>query len=245
MRTPLRAIGIAVLVLAGCGASSGGGGAPGETVTPGGGPTCGAFRLTHYTAGTAGWCEFHRTLPILPASVRDGMTLAIAEPWDGGSYGGAPGEACGECWEIDTLSGTRTVMVHDLCPIAGNPLCAGGQFHFDLSSEAAAALASTGLDAGSTRRVPCPVAGNAFLEIIDRNEWGYLRLQVVNQRIPVRLVEYRPVGGGAWIDRHGHGPGGERQRDGAPRGRRALRTLNGRAVEPPVVPFLVPETRFR
>lgn len=240
MRTPWRVSWAAALVLAGCGSAGGGGGGPGP-VEPGGGPTCGAVRLTHYTAGAKGWCEFDRTLPVLPAFVRSGMTLAIAEPWDGGSYEGAAGEACGECWEIDTLSGTRTVMVHDLCPIQGNPLCAGPQFHFDLSSEAAAALGSTGLDAASTRRVACPVTGNAYLEVIDRNQWGYLRFQVVNQRVPVRLVEFRPVGGSTWRPATRNGgawhvlDGGDTFASGAPGGVFRLTSAQGQVLEMPGV----------
>jgi len=197
MRRPQVALWAAV-ALAASGCTSGtGNGEPGPPPAPGGGPACGEVRLTHYTAGAVGWCEFHRTLSVLPASVRSGMTFAIAEPWNGGSYGGVAGEACGECWELDTISGTQVVMVHDLCPIEGNPLCAGGFFHFDLASEAAAALGSQGLDEGSARRVACPVTGNAYLEILDRNDW-YLRFQVVNQRVPVRQVDYRAATGGAW-----------------------------------------------
>jgi hypothetical protein len=196
MRTTWLAIAVAAGVLAGCGSAGGGGGGP-VPVAPGGGPTCSAVRLTNYDASARGWCEFDRTLPILPSFVRSGMTLAIAEPWDGGSYGGAAGEACGECWEISSISGTRIVMVHDLCPVEGNPLCAGGFFHFDLASEAAAALLTQGLYAASTRRVACPVTGTAYLEILDRNDW-YLRFQVVNQRVPVRQVDYRAASGGAW-----------------------------------------------
>jgi hypothetical protein len=126
------------------------------------------------------------------------LTLAIAEPYDGSSYGGDPGEACGECWEISTLTNTAVVMVHDLCPIQGNPLCAGGHFHFDLSTEAANALHGGGLDEAQTRRVACPVAGNAYLEILDRNEWGYLRFSLVNHRVPVRRVEYRSTTDTVW-----------------------------------------------
>ncbi len=196
MRTPPLAL-WAALLAAGCGSAGGGSSQP-EPPAPGGGQVCGSVRLTSYDASATGWCEFDRTLPVLPAFVRSGMTLAIAEPWDGGSYEGAAGQACGECWEIDSLSGTRIVMVHDLCPIQGNPLCAGGHFHFDLASEAATALQTQGLFAASARRVACPVTGNMHLEILDRNEWGYLRFQVVNHRVPVRLVEHRPAAGGAW-----------------------------------------------
>src|SRR5512138_3880223 len=61
--------------------------------------TCGSVRLTSYSASNGGWCEFDRSAPMLPDFVRQGLTLAIAEPWNGSSYGGANGEACGECWE--------------------------------------------------------------------------------------------------------------------------------------------------
>ena len=163
-------------------------------------PTCSGVRLTAYTASSGGWCEFDRTLDVLPAAVRKGMTFAIAEPWNGGSYEGASGEACGECWEVDTVNGTAVVMVHDLCPIEGNPLCSGGYFHFDLSTEAAEALGGGGLDGAAARRVPCPVEGNVHAQINDANEWGYLRLAFVNHRIPIRTARVRALPNGAWQD---------------------------------------------
>ncbi|MCC6524963.1 MAG: hypothetical protein IT373_20065 [Polyangiaceae bacterium] len=177
----------------GSGAAGGSGG-----VAPGPSDACGSVRLTSYTAAPGGWCEFDRTSPVLPSSVLAGLTLAVAEPYDGSSYGGEPGEACGECWEIDTITDTRIVMVHDLCPIQGNPLCAGGHFHFDLSTEAAQALHGGGLDEGQARRVPCPVTGNVHVQVNDRNEWGYLRLAFLNHRIPIRSAEYRAVGDAVW-----------------------------------------------
>ena len=182
----------------GAGAGAGGAGGSGG-IAPGPSADCGSVRLTAYTAGPSGWCEMDSTLPLLPAFVRDRMTLAIAEPYNGSSYGGEPGEACGECWEIDTISATQVVMVDNLCPIEGNPLCAGGHFHFDLSTEAGAALDGGGLDEGQARRVPCPVAGNVHILINDRNEWGYLRLAFVNHRIPIRTAEYRASGGNDWL----------------------------------------------
>ena len=66
---------------------------------------CGSVRLTSYNAGSQGWCEFPRNANFLPSFVRNGVTGAIAEPWNGSSYDGDPGEACGECWEIDTING--------------------------------------------------------------------------------------------------------------------------------------------
>lgn len=161
--------------------------------------TCGSVRLTQYWSADSGWCEFHRTSSVLPVFVREGMTTAIAEPYNGSSYDGEPGEACGECWEVSTISNTEIVMVYDLCPIEGNPLCAGGAFHFDLSPEAAEALRGGSLDAASARRVPCPVTGNIHAEILDRNEWGYVRLAFVNHRFPIRTAEYRSAEGEAWM----------------------------------------------
>jgi hypothetical protein len=151
---------------------------------------------------------------MLPTFVRNGLTLAIAEPWNGSSYGGVSGESCGECWEISSIDATEIVMVHDLCPIEGNPVCNGSHFHFDVSTETAAALNLAGLDAANARRVPCPVNGNAHLQVIDRNEWGYVRFQIINHRIPVRTVEFRGTdstvyysaerSGGAWaVPEHG------------------------------------------
>ncbi len=200
MRSNFLAIGIVALFLANCddgkSASNNRNNADPQPVDP----ACASVRLTSYTAAAGGWCEFDRTLPILPAFVREGMTTAIAEPWNGGSYQGEPGEACGECWEIDTLGGTQIVMVHDLCPIEGNPVCAGSHFHFDLASEVARRLALDGLDEGRARRVPCPVAGNIHVQILDWNQWGYVRGQFVNHRIPVRSAELRfsSMPEGAW-----------------------------------------------
>lgn len=161
-------------------------------------PACTSVRLTAYQASAGGWCEFDRTLPFLPDFVLDGMTTAIAEPWNNSSYGGDVGEACGECWEVSNLYETQVVMVHDLCPIEGNPLCSGWHFHFDLSTEAGAALQGGGLDAAVARRVPCPVTGNIHVQINDWNEWGYLRLAFVNHRIPIRAAEVRAAPAGDW-----------------------------------------------
>lgn len=162
--------------------------------------TCGSVRLTSYEVFQQGWCEFDRSLPVLPGFVRDGMTAAIAEPFNGGSYEGEPGEACGECWEITTPTQTGIVMISDLCPNAGNPLCQGGYFHLDLAREAAEVLEGGGLDEGYARRVPCPVEGSIHVLVNDEN-FAYLRLAFLNHRVPVRLVEFRSAGGptpGAW-----------------------------------------------
>ena len=161
-------------------------------------PACSSVRLTQYWSTNWGWCEFPSDRDFLPEFAQDGITLAIAEPWNGGSYAGEPGEACGECWEISTSYASQVVMVHDLCPIEGNPLCAGSQFHFDLTPEAATAVNGGSNDAATARRVPCPVTGNVHAAILDWNQWGYLRLSFMNHRIPIRQAEARLEPGGEW-----------------------------------------------
>jgi EXPB1-like domain 1 len=162
-------------------------------------PSCTSARLTQYWSTTWGWCEFPSDRSFLPTFAQNGITLAIAEPWNGGSYGGEPGEACGECWEISTSFATQVVMVHDLCPIEGNPLCAGVHFHLDLTPEAAAAVQGGGNDAATARRVPCPVTGNIHAAILDWNQWGYLRCSFSNHRIAIRSAEVRREPGGEWV----------------------------------------------
>jgi len=162
-------------------------------------PDCSSVRLTQYWSTTWGWCEFPSDRPFLPAFVQSGITMAIAEPWAGGSHGGEFGEACGECWEISTSFATQVIMVHDLCPIEGNPLCAGVHFHLDLTPEAADAVSGGGNDAATARRVPCPVTGNVHAAILDWNQWGYLRLSFMNHRIAIRSAEVRADPGGDWI----------------------------------------------
>jgi hypothetical protein len=162
-------------------------------------PECSSVRLTQYWSTIWGWCEFPSDRSFLPSFAREGITLAIAEPWNTSSYGGEPGEACGECWEISTSFATQVVMVHDLCPIEGNPLCAGSQFHFDLTPEAAAVLQGGSNDAAVARRVPCPVSGSVYAAIHDWNQWGYLRLSFMNHRIPIRAAEVRAEPDGEWL----------------------------------------------
>jgi expansin (peptidoglycan-binding protein) len=198
---------------------------------------CGSVRLTRYSASDRGWCEYDRTLPVLPNWVRQGLTLAIAEPYNGSSYGGVSGESCGECWEISTIHDSAVVMVHDLCPIEGNPLCAGGHFHFDLSGSSADRLQGGSLDEAQARRLPCPVTGNVHLQINDRNQWGYLRLQFVNHRLPIRTAEYQIADGGAWraITRSGGAwhvvEDNETFAQGSPGGRFRLTSAQGEVVE--------------
>lgn len=156
---------------------------------------CGSVRLTSYNVFARGWCEWDTDYAFLPQFVRSGMTAAIAEPYNGGTYGGDPGEACGECWEVDTVNGTEIVMIADLCPIEGNPLCAGEHFHLDLTSEAAQVVGGGGLDQAQARRVPCPIDGNIHVLVNDDNN-TYLRVAFMNFTAPIRSIEFRGAGPG-------------------------------------------------
>lgn len=162
---------------------------------------CEPLRLTYYTVGTAGACEVMDVPAALPRIARDGLTTAVAEPWFGGSLGGAPAEACGECWELTTAHGTRTVVVTDLCPIAGNPICAGDFFHFDVARPVAEALdfIGAGTVEASARRVPCPVEGSAFAVLRDGDP-TFLRLAISNIVVGIRRVEMRGAGPGVSSD---------------------------------------------
>jgi hypothetical protein len=148
-------------------------------------------------------CGWFKNDPYMPEFVRvQRMTAAMAQSWWGGSYvgpnQGLTGDTCGECWEITTYFSTRIVMVDDWCPANGNPLCATNQFHIDLAETSATALGSNGLDAATARPVPCPVAGNLFAVITDYNQWGYTQFPIADARIPVRTVEFKPVGSSQW-----------------------------------------------
>lgn len=161
---------------------------------------CEPVRLTRYAAQEFTGCGWSRTMPFMPGFVRqDGFTMAMAEPFYGSSYGGEPGEACGECWEVTTPHSTAIVMSDNLCPIQGNPLCSeAGQLHFDLSMEVAEFLMGGRNDMGIARPVPCPVEGNIHVQVRDRS-WGYFQFVVQNHRIPVRQVEVRPEGSEEWL----------------------------------------------
>lgn len=176
-----------------------GGGGTGGTPDGGSGPTtgCTAARLTYYDVAGAGACEVMDVPSALPQIARDGLTAAMSEPWWGGSLDGDPAEACGECWEITTADATRTVVITDLCPIQGNPICAGDFFHFDVAHTAAVPLGYEpwGVVEAAVRRVPCPVEGNIFAIVRDANPW-YMRLTLASIRVAIRMVEYRGAGAG-------------------------------------------------
>lgn len=137
----------------------------------------------------------------MPAFVRiQNFTAAIAEPFYGSSFAGQAAEACGECWEVTTPTQTEIVMVDNLCPIQGNPLCSEpDQFHLDLSTEAADRLEGGRNDYGEARPVPCPISNNVHIRIRQR-DYSYFQIIIANYRIPVRTVEIRPGNGSAWLE---------------------------------------------
>ena len=192
----------------GTGSDGGSGGFDGGT-----GPTtgCAPARLTYYDVTGAGACEVMDVASALPRIARDGFTAAMAEPWYGGSLGGDPAEACGECWEITTADATQTVVITDLCPIAGNPICAGDFFHFDVAHTAAGPLGYEpwGVVEAAVRRVPCPVDGNIFAIVRDSNPW-FMRLTLADVRVAIHAVDYRGAGSGVsttnpWTPMHRDG----------------------------------------
>jgi hypothetical protein len=126
------------------------------------------------------------------------MYVAMAEPFYGSSYHGSPGESCGECWELTTAKTTAIVIVADLCPIEGNVPCSDpNQLHFDLVTNAATTVGGGTMDFAVSRPVACPVSGNVGIEVTDRS-WSYFQAAFFGYRIPLRLVEFQPVGGSTW-----------------------------------------------
>jgi len=144
-------------------------------------------------------CQYGDAFDVLPDFVQANMTLAIAEPFAGGSNNGDFAESSGECWEISTVTSTHIVMVTNLCPAnADNPVCQGPKLHFDLSREAGTALGHEGITIGQARPVPCPVTGHVHAVMLGRNDF-YIRLTFVNHRFTIRSAEYRIDGTDVWL----------------------------------------------
>jgi hypothetical protein len=184
-----------------------GGNAGGTTLAAGGATTsstvptgaCQKTRLTQFTDNNDQLgCGYHRAVATIPKLVRDRMYIAMAEPFYGSSYHGSPGESCGECWELTTGKTTTIVIVADLCPIEGNPPCADpNQLHFDLVTNAATTVGGGTMDMAVARPVACPMSGNIGIEVTDRS-WSYFQAAFFGYRVPLRLVEFQPVGGATW-----------------------------------------------
>lgn len=204
------ATGDAELASGGQGGTLGGsqGGPTGGSLSATGGATtsstgpigaCRKTRLTQFTDNNDQLgCGYHRAVASIPQLVRDRMYIAMAEPFYGGSYNGPPGESCGECWELTTAKTTVTVIVADLCPIEGNIPCSDpNQLHFDLVTNAATTVGGGTMDMAVSRPVACPVNGTITIEVTDRS-WSYFQAAFFGYRVPLRLVEFQPVGGGTW-----------------------------------------------
>jgi hypothetical protein len=53
------------------------------------------------------------------------------------------------------------------------------------------------MDFAVTRPVACPVSGNIDIEVTDRS-WSYFEAAFFGYRVPLRLVEFQPLGGSTW-----------------------------------------------
>ena len=105
--------------------------------------------------------------------------------------------ACGTCYEFSTSTGPITVMVTDVCPVAGNgQWCSGDVPNFDLDQPVFAALADTavGILRVSPRLVDCPVEGSisVFMAPGSNNYW--YGISVYGHRVGLANVEVLPSG---------------------------------------------------
>jgi hypothetical protein len=107
-----------------------------------------------------------------PSQYSNPYTAALSQAQFGVGPGQGAGPACGTCYQLTIqtdLNGnavaqnTITVVINNLCPINGNPICNvpnqyGGQIHFDLCSDSGAAAAfftSSQAGIGVAQQVSC------------------------------------------------------------------------------------------
>ncbi|KAK4182147.1 RlpA-like double-psi beta-barrel-protein domain-containing protein-containing protein, partial [Podospora australis] len=133
--------------------------------------------FTYYGSGDYGGspnCNTSRNACARPPDGR--YTAAVSEALFGAAPGEGAGMACGTCWRLDTAdcSGlglkSITVVVNNLCPAAGNPLCGqrdlkhtnqyGAEVNFNLCIDSGAASAlfaksGLGLTTGTATSVDC------------------------------------------------------------------------------------------
>jgi len=138
--------------------------------------------FTHYGAGdTFGSPNCNTNTAACGFYTYPGYSAAASQNIFGVGPGAGAGPACGTCWKItgqtdssgNSLSNAGTsivVMVNNLCPASGNPLCAqnglsgtnqyGANVNFDLCSDSGAQAAffgnsGVGLALGSATQVDC------------------------------------------------------------------------------------------
>jgi len=138
--------------------------------------------MTHYGAGdTFGSPNCNTNTAACAFYTYPGFSAAVSQNVYGVGPGAGAGPACGTCWKLvgetdssgNPLSNAGTsivVMVNNLCPAQGNPLCAqnglsgtnqyGANVNFDLCSDSGAQEAffgnsGVGLAIGSATQVDC------------------------------------------------------------------------------------------
>ncbi len=158
---------------------------PTTTTTPANSGTIGkTFKtsVTHYGAGdTFGSPNCNTNTAACFFFTKPGFSAAVSQNLYGAGPGQGQGPGCGTCWRItgqtdssgNPMSNAGTsvvVMVNNLCPADGNPLCSqnglsgtnqfGANVNFDLCSDSGAASAffgdsGVGLALGTATQVDC------------------------------------------------------------------------------------------
>lgn len=138
--------------------------------------------MTHYGAGdTFGSPNCNTNTAACGFYTYPGYSAAVSQNLYGAGPGAGAGPACGTCWLLtgqtdsngNKLSNAGTsivVMVNNLCPAQGNPLCAqnglsgtnqyGANVNFDLCSDSGAQAAffgndGVGLAVGTAQQISC------------------------------------------------------------------------------------------
>jgi len=138
--------------------------------------------FTHYGAGDSfGSPNCNTNTAACAFYTYPGFSAAVSQNLFGVGPGAGAGPACGTCWKLvgetdssgNQLSNAGTsivVMVNNLCPAQGNPLCAqngltgtnqyGANVNFDLCSDSGAEAAffgddGVGLAVGTATQVDC------------------------------------------------------------------------------------------
>jgi len=159
---------------------------PAQSTTPasGGGSIGPTYKssFTHYGAGDSfGSPNCNTNTAACGFFTSPGFSAAASQNLFGVGPGAGAGPACGTCWRLtgqtdssgNALSNAGTsivVMINNLCPASGNPLCSqnglsgtnqyGANVNFDLCSDSGAAAAffgndGVGLAIGTATQVSC------------------------------------------------------------------------------------------
>lgn len=152
-----------------------------SSTAPNSGPTYKAS-FTHYGAGDSfGSPNCNTNTAACGFYTNPGYSAAVSQNLYGAGPGDGAGPACGTCWrltgqtdssgnQLSNAGTTIVVMVNNLCPANGNPLCAqnglsgtnqyGANVNFDLCSDSGAQAAffgndGVGLAIGTATQVDC------------------------------------------------------------------------------------------